>query len=229
MLNTNRLYVWTVLLLTPIPLVGCSKPPDERLIELGERANARQQAQNETIARQTEKTAELSQGFIDAETKARKELLALQQQIVDADAQSRADLQSIHEQIVERDAEDRRELDELHPQAHASIAARTQVIDRERDLMEEERRQIAAERARAPVVAEAVKFVGGLIVCLVPLVVVIYLLRCLRSSGEADSAVIEVLVEELVAERPRLLAGPTGPQALPNASPAADDAASAAL
>ena len=52
--------VWTsqrILLLMLITLIGCSKPPDERLVELSERANARQQAQNETIARQTEKTA----------------------------------------------------------------------------------------------------------------------------------------------------------------------------
>ena len=81
--TTNRPPSSTILLLTLIPLIGCSKPPDERLVELSEQANARQQAQNETIARQTEKTAELSHGFIDAEAKARQELLALQQQIVD--------------------------------------------------------------------------------------------------------------------------------------------------
>lgn len=83
----------------------------------------------------------------------------------------------IHGQIVQRDADGRRELDELHRQAHASIAARSQVIDRQRDELEHERRQIAAERVRAPVIAEAVKFVGGLMVCVLPLIVVIYLLR----------------------------------------------------
>jgi hypothetical protein len=212
--NLNRPDVKTIFLLTLIPLIGCSKPPDERLVELSERANARQQAQNEVIARQTEKTAELSVGFIDAEAKARQELLALQQQIVDADAKSRADLQRIHEQVMQRDADGRRELDELHRQAHAAFTKRTEVIDRERDLMEQERRQIAAERARAPVVAEAVKFVGGLIVCSLPLIVAVYLLRCLRNGGDVDAAMVEVLVEELVAERPRLLSR-TDRRALP--------------
>lgn len=213
----------TLLAAMLIPLIGCSKPPDERLVELSERANQRQQAQNETIARQTEKTAELSHGFIDAEAKARQELLALQQRIVDADANSREDLQRIHQTIVERDADGRRQLDELHQQAHASIAERTQAIDRERDLIEQERRQIAVERARAPVVAESVKFVGGLIVCSLPLVVVIYLLRSLRSrSSDVDAAMVEVLVEELVTGQPRLLSRPR-PPALPQAS--ANDAA----
>jgi hypothetical protein len=216
--NLNRPDVQTIFVLTLIPLIGCSKPPDERLVELSERANARQQAQNETIARQTEKTAELSQGFIDAEAQARQELIELQQQIVDADAQSREDLQQIHQTIVDRDAEGRRQLDALHTQAHAAFSKRIEAVDRERDLMEQERRQLAAERARAPVVAEAVKFVGGLIVCLVPLIVVIYLLRCLRSSSnDADAAIVEVLVEELVAEQPRLLPRSTRPPALPQA------------
>ena len=90
--------------------------------------------------------------------------------------------------------------------------------------MEQERRQIAAERARAPVVAEAVKFVGGLIVCSLPLVVVIYLLRSIRSSSsDADAAMVEVLVEELVAERPRLLSTRAERRALP----ASTDAGSA--
>ena len=220
--NLNR--PWTIFLPMLIPLIGCSKPPDERLIELGERANARQQAQNETIARQSEKAAELSHGYIDAEAKARQELLALQQRVVDAEAKSREDLQRIHQTIVQRDAEGRNELDELHRQAHASIAARTQAIDRERDLMEQERRQIAAERTRAPVVAEAVKFVGGLIVCSLPLIVVIYLLRSLcNSSSDTDAAMVEVLVEELAAERPRMMSTRGERRALP----ASTDAGSA--
>ncbi|MCA9269416.1 MAG: hypothetical protein KDA41_13135, partial [Planctomycetales bacterium] len=194
----------------------------DRLVELSERANARQQSQNEVIARQSENATELSRDFVAAEAHARQELLTLQQQVVDAEATSREDLQRIHEQIVQRDADGRRELDEMHREAHTSITARTQAVDQQRDLMERERRQLAVERARAPIVAEAVKWVGGLIACLAPLVVVVYLIWSLRSSSESDSAVVEVLVEELVAERPRLLAGRRGPAALPQ--PAADRA-----
>jgi len=203
--KTNRPDVWTICLPMLIPMIGCRQPTDERLIELGERANARQQAQNEVIARQSEKTAELSEGFIDAEAEARQELLQLQQQLVDADADARSDLQAMHEQIVQQGADGRRKLDALHRETHAAHAARAQAIDRQRDLLEQERREIAAERLRAPIVAEAVKFAGGLIVCALPLVVVIYLLRNLRSNDDTDAAVVEAFVEELVAERPRLL------------------------
>jgi len=162
--KTNRPDVWTICLPILPLMIGCSQPTDERLIELGERANARQQAQNEVIARQSEKTAKLSEGFIDAEAEARQELLQLQQQLVDADADARSDLQAMHEQIVQRDAGGRRKLDALHRETHAAFSIRTQAIDRQRDLLEQERREIAEERLRAPIVAEAVKFAGGLIV-----------------------------------------------------------------
>jgi hypothetical protein len=216
--KTNRPDVWTIFLPILTLTTACSKPPDERLVKLSERASDRQQAQNETIANQSQQTTELSQGYIDAEAKARQELLALQQQLITADAQSREDLQAIHAQVVQRDADGRHELDELHRQAHASIATRSQAIDRQRDELEQERRQIADDRLRAPVVAEAVRFVGGLIVCSLPLVVVIYLLRRLGGNNEPDAAMLDLLVSEFVSGEPRLLPPPIQPPALPSAS-----------
>jgi len=188
----------------PIPMLllmtaGCSS--DERLIELSERASARQHAQNETIARQTDRMTELTQEFIEEEAAARQELLELQQQLADADAQNR------------------RELNELQQQAHASISARTQALDGQRDALEAERRQIAAERQRAPVIAEAVKFAAGVIACLLPLGVVVYLLFCLRDGAEADSATVEILVQELVSDQPRLLSRPSSTPALTATKP----------
>ena len=219
MLKRKRPRPWTTLLILPL-ITACTKTQDERLIELSERANARQQAQNEVIARQSEKTAELTEGFVDAEAKARQELLQLQKQLVESDAEARKDLQAIHAEIVQRDAAGRRELDELHGQAHTSITSRIQAIDQQRDLLEQERQKIAEERQRAPVVAEAVKFVGGLIVCLTPLAVVVYLLRYLRSGDAVDAATLEVLVEEITSDQPRLFrAQPRSPE-LP--SPTAD-------
>ena len=202
MLKPKHPRPWTMLL-TLLLIAACTKP-DDRLIELGERANARQQAQNEVIARQNDKTAELSAGFIDAEAEARKELLQLQKVLVDTDAEARKDLPAIHAEIVRRDADGRHELDELHRQTHAAVAAHIQVAERQRNLLEQERRQIAEERVRAPVVAEEVRFVGGLIVCLTPYLVVVYLLRCLRSAEGVDATTLSVLVDEVTSDQPRL-------------------------
>ena len=207
-----------LMILLTLPLTTACSNPDERLIELSERANARQHAQNEVIARQSEKTTELTEGFVDAEAEARKELLQLQKELVDADAEARKDLQAIRAEIVQRDADGRRELDELHRRTHAAVAARIQTAEQQRDLLEQERKKIAADRARAPVVAEAVKFVGGLIVCLTPLFVVVYLMRCLRSDDGVAAATFDVLIDELMSDQPRLLHAQPQPRELPGPS-----------
>lgn len=214
MLKLNR----PLIILLTLPLITACSKPDERLIELGEQANARQQAQNEVIARQSEKTTELTQGFVDAEAEARQELLELQKQLVNADAEARKDLQAIHSEVVRRDTNGRQALDELHRQTHAAVAARIQTAEQQRDLLEQERRKIAVERARAPVVAEAVKFAAGLIVCLTPLLVVVYLLRGLRSDNGVDATMVDVLIDELVTEQPRLFRARPQPAELPGPS-----------
>lgn len=132
-------------------------------------------------------------------------------------------MQAIHSEVVQRDAAGRRELDELHRQSHAAVATRIQAVDQQRDLLEQERREIAEARQRAPVVAEAVRFVGGLIVCLTPLLVVLYLLRTLSMTDNTDGAVLEVLVEELMADRPRLLPSAGRSPALPDRSAESSD------
>ena len=139
-------------------------------------------------------------------------MLSLQQRLIEAEASARKDLERIHLEVVQRDTAGRKELDELHQQSQTAFAERTQAIDRQRDLLEQERQQIAAERQRAPVIAEAVKFCGGLIVCVLPLGVVLYLLRTVgRNAGDAE--LVEILVREITSERPRLF-----PPALPNPS-----------
>ena len=81
--------------------------------------------------------------------------------------------------------------------------------DRQRDLLEQERQQIAADRQRAPLIAEAVRFAGGLIVCVLPLGVVIYLLRTI-GKNDGDTELVEILVREITSERPNLLPTPAG-------------------
>ena len=91
--------------------------------------------------------------------------------------------------------------------------------------MEAERRQIAGERQRAPIIAAAITQVGLILACLAPLALCAYLLWSLKSTAEQDEAVTELLVEELTSEHPRfLLPGPPRPEqpALSNSAVEAD-------
>ena len=77
-------------------------------------------------------------------------------------------------------------------------------IGRQRDQLEEDRREIATQRQRDPIVAAAILDIGIVLACLLPLALCVYVLRVACRAGESDSAVAELLVQELVASKPRL-------------------------
>ena len=200
-----------------IPLLflatGCSQP-DERLHEMAQQSLQQQAQQNETIAQQTTQLTAVSDKFIAAEGQARQELLDLQQRLVEAEAQARQQLLQTQADVVRRDAEGRSELNEQQTRVQAAMAT-----------LEQERRQIAAERHRAPIVAAAITQVGFVLACLTPLAFGAYLLFVLQRTGDCDNAMVEMLVQELTSEQPRLLPRPAMTPALTDASaPGPEDA-----
>ena len=115
--------------------------------------------------------------------------------------------------LVEAEAQSRKEVIALQQDLRADQAD----VHRARDRLEVERKQIAAQRHRDPIIANAITGVGLLLACLTPLLLCWYLLRTVRE--ESDGAVVaEVLIEELMAEHPKLL----GPLAADPAQLASD-------
>jgi hypothetical protein len=104
--------------------------------------------------------------------------------------------------LVEADAEGRKESIELHRQIETERSG----LNQQREALEQERRQVADQRNRDPVVAEAILAAAGLIAAILPSAVCVYLLRGLFHKSD-DEAMAEVLIQELVAQRP-LLAEP---------------------
>jgi hypothetical protein len=190
---------WAIILL--LTVIGCSGP-DDRVVEVTREAAARQAEQNAIIARQTQQLTEMSANFLEAEERSRQELIALQQD------------------IVERDAECRQELATLHRETQAAVSGQRKEVDRQRDLLEAERKELAEQRHRAPLVAAAITQAGLLVACLAPLVLCGWLIYSLRHGGEDHTGVVQLMVDELVTQSPdRLLpAPPTGERtkALPN-------------
>ena len=80
---------------------------------------------------------------------------------------------------------------------------------------------------RVSVVAAVITQVGMIVACLLPLLLCAYLLFVMRAGRDNDEAVTELLIEELVAERPRLLlprpAAKVGEPALPAPCPGRAD------
>jgi hypothetical protein len=103
--------------------------------------------------------------------------------------------------LVEADAKAREELTTLQHDLRSDQAE----IGHQRDQLEAERRGIAAQRNRDPIIAAAIMNTGLVLACLLPLLVCVYVLWCVGKSRDSDEAVTELLVEELVTDHPRLL------------------------
>lgn len=162
---------------------GCS-PPDQRTIEVAQESMKRQAKQNETLAEQSRATTEAAGNLVKEQSAARKELTQVQQK------------------IIERDAQGRQDLNQLERDVHKTTSDAQDRVDQERSKLETERRQIAQERQQAPIIAEAIRDVGLLVVCVLPLAVAIYLLHVLKSTPAHDDAMTEILIQELIADGP---------------------------
>ena len=103
------------------------------------------------------------------------------------------------DRLVEADAKSRTENIELHRQIEAERSG----VNQQRDALEQERRQIAQERNRDPIVADSILAVGELIAAILPLLVCVFLLRGLFHKSDQE-ALAEVLIEDLVSRQPLL-------------------------
>jgi hypothetical protein len=177
-----RMIPWTLWMLPTLVLLamlGCSSEPDERLARFAEQSVATQKQQNEMLARQSEAVIRENQRVTEA-------------------AQA----------LVEQDATARQEMVAAQRQLSEQFHAERSVIDRERAGLEQERREIATQRQRDPVVAEAVHIVGMLLLCLTPLALAAYAL-CRLDRGRGDGEELgELLIAELASDTPRLLPSP---------------------
>ena len=88
------------------------------------------------------------------------------------------------------------------------VQAERSTIGQQRDQLEEERRDLAAQRRLDPILAAAIANTGLLLACVLPLFVCLYLLQR-RVEPADDQLVIEVLLEDFTASKPQILA-PTG-------------------
>jgi len=107
--------------------------------------------------------------------------------------------------LVEADARARQEMAQLQHK----LGDQQREIGLQRDQLEQERRQIAAQRHREPILAPAITTVGWILAALLPLALAALVVWRLRDNGEDVETLNRVLLEELVAEQPRLLPPPS--------------------
>jgi len=106
-------------------------------------------------------------------------------------------------EMVASDAVARQEMMTLHREVQSERAE----FGKQRDALELDRKELAAERKRDSLTASAILSLGTLAACLTPLAICWYLLR--SPSGESDdSQVAELLLSDVIAAHPVLLQRP---------------------
>ena len=138
---------------------------------------------------ENKRLAEMAERHIERQAEQNRQVTELQREVAEGSRR-----------LVEADAQARQEMVALQREVQAE---RTEV-GRQRDLLEGERRELAAKRRLDPVIAAAITNIGLLLACLLPLVLCWYLLQR-RVEPADDQAVAEVLLEDLVTDRPLLL------------------------
>jgi hypothetical protein len=81
-------------------------------------------------------------------------------------------------------------------------------VGQQRDQLEIERKQLAGERHRESLLVPAITSIGLIIACALPLILAWYLLNGWSGEPDNDIALGDLLVEELVSDRPSLLPSP---------------------
>ena len=158
---------------------GCGRSPDERLADLAQQTMSEQVRQNDRMADQSQAVVAESHQLAEAA----KELVA-------------------------RDAEARRELIAAQQELTSQLNGQQSAIYTGHEQLEQDRREIAEQRHRDPIIAAVIQDFGLFIACLLPLVVAVFVIRQMQSQEPDHAAVAELLVLELTADEPRLLPGP---------------------
>jgi small-conductance mechanosensitive channel len=158
---------------------GCGRSADERLADFAQQTMSEQIKQNDRMADQSQAVVEESHQL--AETA---------------------------KELVEHDAEARRELIAAQQELTSQLNRQQSAIQTGHQQLEQDRREIAEQRHREPIIAAMIQNIGLTLACLLPLVVAVFVILQMQSQEPDHAAVAELLILEMTADEPRLLPGP---------------------
>ena len=150
---------------------------DHRLAEMAQRTTSEQARQNQRMADQSE-----------AIVKESHQLAQTAKQLVESDAQARRELIAAQQEMTS----------ELNDQRSVIYAGH--------DQLETDRRTLAAQRQRDPIIAAAISGFGLMLACLLPLAVAALVAWRMLSQEPDHAAVAELLTLQLVSDTPLITA-----------------------
>lgn len=142
-----------------------------------------------------ERLSTLSERYAERQAEQSRQTVALQQEVA---AGSR--------ELVTADAQARQELVTIQRELHNQRAA----LDQQRDLLEQERQELAVARYWEPLLEGVIDNLGLIVVSLLPLLIC-WLLLQQKEQPASDQEVAELLLSELVSSNPLLGSEPPPP------------------
>lgn len=121
--------------------------------------------------------------------------------------------------LVEADAEARRDIVEVHKDLQGERGD----LNEQRNLLETERKEIAHQRRTQSMLVPVAQAVGGVLLAAVVIGFCWTLLFGLRRHDQSDAQLTELLVHDIVSERPIVLPAAAVRPALENVREEADD------
>src|SRR5690606_28234394 len=140
-----------------------------------------------------------------AEQRMQNDRLADQSQAVVAESHQLAEAAK---ELVKSDAAARRELIAAQTAMTSQLNEQQSGIYSGHNQLEQDRRDIASQRHRDPIIATVIQNLGLTVACVLPLVVAVFVIRQMQSQEPDHAAVAEMLVLEMTSDEPRLLPGP---------------------
>ncbi len=113
-------------------------------------------------------------------------------------------------QLVSAEAQARKEMLASHQNLQRQLQQERSQLDSRKSQLDAMRTEIELDRRRAPVIADAIFAVGGILGCLAPLLLAAYILYSVNRASDADQEQIvnQVLIDELTRKNPLLLPAP---------------------
>jgi hypothetical protein len=139
------------------------------------------------------RVASVAHHALEAQAEQNKELARLSGEVVESS-----------QSLVEQDAQARADI----LAAQQNLQVQQSDLSHQRDQLEQQRQSIAAQRHTESLLAPVLLTLGSVLLCLMPIGVAGYALYLSRSSVSEMADVGQILIEELVAESPRLLPPP---------------------
>ena len=134
-------------------------------------------------------------------------------------AQQSTEVVQATRQLVEADAQARQELITAQTQLQSDLHTERTSLDRQHETLEGERKELAAQRHREPIVAAAIVQAAALLACVLPIVLCFFILSALRRES-TDGVLEDLLILELTDPRSQLLLERSSPSvpSLPSSS-----------